>query len=288
MTFISILIVLSLMQYWGSAKPLQQDAWFDHWYKLCQSIFRQELLLFLSVTLVPAIGLSLVIAFFGYWGWGFLELILSVVVLMYSLGRGDFNLCFERYEETWRELNKDQLILLLQKMDAEYVPHVDSSIEELHVEAREIFLYAGFTRIFVVLFWFSILGPSAALFYRLIRLFEEKSEENTAPYTRAVMEWPAGRVYGVTTAFVGDFGKSIAVWLTYALDMGKPTRVIIDEISVASLGMDMSWQNPDSLGALGSNERLEIAISEMKSIQHLIKRCLVFAVVGIALFQVIA
>ena len=89
MYLIVILIALSLLQFWGAKNPLHRDTMFYAWSDLVagwaavRSLWwvRLAIVLMVPVVLVAVLAWALPL---GFW------LVLAVVVLLYSLGRGEF------------------------------------------------------------------------------------------------------------------------------------------------------------------------------------------------------
>lgn len=288
MYFISILIVLALMQYRrDSFSVIQRDGWF---YRLLQLVARKtdgnDYSVIFTV-LLPCILLALLLFLTGKWLWGLAELLICIVILVYSIGRGEYIGRFEDYIEAWQTGQTARIPSILQALDKHYVPHMGDDAPDMHVAARRVFVYSAFTRLFVVLFWFSFLGPVAALLYRLLRLHYDHDKNAMAHLLITVMEWPVVRVFGISVALLGNFSAAFSIWLATLLDVGLSASKVIHQITLAALNQDLHWQDKNRVYLSHVDDRASMAIQEIADIRQLLKRCLVFAVVVIAFLHIL-
>ncbi len=101
MEFLTVLIVLGFLQVWGSGGPLQRDDWFYQFNEnIPQRIDLAELRLLAAIG-IPALGVFLLQDLLESALFGLLSLILYVTVLLFSLGRGDFNQNLQNYLTAW-------------------------------------------------------------------------------------------------------------------------------------------------------------------------------------------
>lgn len=104
MTLLIILFTLALVQIWGSGAPLHRDRWFDRWSayvgRLAQLREKEGLQLGFSI-LLPVLAVALIMVLiessFGALG----VLLLGVPLLLYCLGRGNFNDILSAYLRSW-------------------------------------------------------------------------------------------------------------------------------------------------------------------------------------------
>lgn len=228
MTFLSLVIVLALVQWWGSGGPLQRDGWFYRWVDTLSGRLPAGLpaglpawLSALLVLAVPVLLLALLVALIHYWQAHLWLLLVNIPVLLYSLGRGRFTDAVHAYIEAAHtdDSVKAAHILDTQNLDPQLRADTrEDGWQALHQEALRVFSYRGFERMFAVLFWFILLGAPGALAYRLLMLYWSHLLDNNHPFaTRlagwvAVVEWPAARLMGVTWALVGNFEYCMRQW----------------------------------------------------------------------------
>ena len=218
MTILSLLLVLGAVQIWGSGAPLHRDGWF---YSLLNSLrqlswLRHDLVLFAAL-MVPLAGLGIALALAAEALSGLGVLAINVLVLLYSLGRGDFSHAVNQYIDAAERQDSTQASMLVDELAVEAQPCDTATWSELHSEALQVIVYRGFERIFAVFFWFSILGAPGALLYRLSVLYRENLEEGDDDRALVnkwlwVMEWPAVRLLGLSWALAGNFVSCYEQW----------------------------------------------------------------------------
>jgi len=254
MIFISLLVVLMLVQWWGSGAPLQHDRWFLNWLDWLQSrrfvraISGAHLLLGI---LLPCAVLALLVAFVADFlspNWLFF---VYVPVLLYSLGRGDFSAEVNAYISASERGDNVMATRLSDNMrgGAELAAEEQQleSWTELHEQTLRIISYRGFERMFAVLFWFFILGAVGALMYRLSVIYRERASVETDQKLGIkwlwLLEWPVVRLMGLTWAMVGNFESCYRCWQNRLLDIKRSSMAFLDSSLRGALGVD------DQIGA---------------------------------------
>lgn len=258
MILVSILIAWGLVQLWGSGAPLHRDQWF---YRLIDWLQNRSFLsavpgatLFFALAL-PLLGLgfiySLVLAILPAVG----ELLVLVVVLLYSLGRGDYSARLTEYINAWKQGDSAHACNVLAE-----IQHNESELEtiddwpQLHQQALTIFAYRGFERLFAVLFWFIFLGAGGALLYRLSALYlahiSADQESNDLNAVRAeevaiarrwlwMLEWPAIRLIGFSWALAGNFVGCYQQWRESLLCLKSPSTLVLRHYIKGALGINI-------------------------------------------------
>lgn len=245
MIFLSILLVLALVQWWGSGAPLQKDGafyrylgWLDR-----QRVSQQPKAHLLLAVVVPTLVLWTLNAWVVSQVSAILGFFIAVPVLLYSLGRGDFSAEVDAYleaSERGDSVSAAQHLAELQKLQGTVVEEGDpEDWPELHRQALKAIAYRGFERMFAVIFWFVVLGPAGALLYRLSALYRQANPSQAAHRWVWLLEWPVVRLMGLTWAMAGDFERCF----------GRCQRELLDrQHSSSALLYDQI------LGALGSEE----------------------------------
>lgn len=213
MIFLSLVAVLAIVYWLGSASFLQYDGWFKWLINRLQKIpgLSAAPALPLIVALLIPVGL-LVLAFllvyqFAGKQWLFF---LYVPVLLYSLGRGNILTDSQEYIALATRGDTVAAAQLLDRLRANGAASDVDDWHGLHTEALKIFAYRGFERMFAVLFWFFIAGPFGALLYRLSVLYRDFSAAGSDAQAVAnqwlwLLELPSVRLMGITWALVGNF-----------------------------------------------------------------------------------
>ncbi len=280
MTFLSVFLVLVLVQWWGSGAPLQKDRWFDRYLGWLESRPTQawpKLQLLLAVVL-PALLLWLVswaVARELSPGWG---IFIAVPVLLYSLGRGEFSAEIRAYvdaSEREDSVSAAQHLAVLQGDSAE-----DADPEDwisMHRQALKTIAYRGCERMFAVIFWFLVLGPAGALMYRLSVLYRDRSSSTPVHRWLWLLEWPVVRVMGITWAMAGNFDSCFFRCQRGLTDIRSASATLLyDQI----------------LGALGKTETRPddsaVDLDMIRASQPLFSRSLLLWVCVLALITLLA
>lgn len=218
MPFIAVVITYLVLRWKGGADFLHQDDWFYRWGKYLTRFpaLTRSPVAVLALTLAgPVLALLIVLAVLdGIWHW--LQLLVAVVVLLYTVGRGRFRRVVARYGRAREEgdwlaaLTAYQATVAPQEL-AEDLP-VQDDWRDLDERMNRAIAYRGFERTFAVLFWFVLLGPAGALLYRLTTLYRMGEDQELPAQEEAgrflwYLEWPAARVLGLSFALTGNFAS---------------------------------------------------------------------------------
>jgi AmpE protein len=295
MEFLAALIAVMLVQLWGSGAPLHRDNWFM---RLCQKL-SAPLGDAPTLLILAAISLPVFVVLVVYYGiadqwWGLPKLILLVLILLYSLGRGDFKTCLEQYMAAWRRGDTEAALMVLEQSDGAQ-PLATESLPALHAQARAQFFYRGFERMFAVLFWFAVAGPALALAYRLAFLYRERAVTAVAADNRlalalaeqllALFEWVPARLLGLSFVVVGSFADGLRAWIDQLQQHGASARNYLDAVAASVLG----YENPDAMleASRSETEFLSRAEDELKQLQIVLNRAMVLWLATMALIQVV-
>ena len=219
MIFLSLVVVLAIVYWLGSARFIHFDGWFRWLMTRLQQAPGLSAVPAIPLALSLIIPLSVLILVFVFinqafdkpWFWLF---VLYSIVLLYSLGRGNLVADVQEYIALATRGDSVAAAQLLDRLRGnsavEPVVGDESDWRSLHGEALKIIAYRGFERIFAVLFWFFIAGPFGALLYRLSILYRDFSASGGEAAQIAgkwlwLLEFPSVRLMGVTWAFVGNF-----------------------------------------------------------------------------------
>ncbi len=281
MVLLSVLIVLGLIQLWGSGAPLHHDLWFQRWVTFLRSgqlaaTPGAVLVIALSVPLLALIFFLHIVTSTQAW----LSLFVSVPVLLYCLGRGEYSSAVQAYLLAWSGRDWPAAVAAARKLgaaiDSEYMAdNTPQHWPDLHRRMLSASGYRGFERMFAVLFWFVLLGPAGALLYRLSALYTEWAKDQNdgvvAERWLWLLEWPAVRILGISFALTGNFVGCFQQWRDF---------LICTESSSATVLMYAVR------GALSLGERvsLEVSDNELRALQSLLSRTLLLWVCLLAIF----
>lgn len=287
MYFIAILIMFGLLQYWGSFSAFQKDGWFFLLLEKTGSIIANNWLVYILLVLFPCLFLVAILVFIKGWLWGIASLLLAIAVLVYALGRIEYNQLITDYATMWKLGDYQSLPVVMEKLDPTYEAELGEGLQRTHVKARESYIYAAFEGVFTVLFWFVLLGPAGALLYRLNSFFMHKTQWPISRSIHAILERPAAFLLGLTFALMGDFGKSMPVWQSTATNMGMTSKNVVHANALAATGLDMEWLKSDFSELHPVSGQADLVVAETRLLIQLVRRSLVFAVFTIAIFQIV-
>jgi len=240
--FLALIIAVALLQYWGSAGPVHRDDWFKSLVdKVSGSGLMPELELALAV-LFPVGVIFWLQGFVTGWLLGLVPLALTVVVLLYSFGRRDFETMLEKYREHCRAGDFEAAFLFAQQ---ELAPGCDKecpgSSEELHRWVKERFCYLGYERWFGVIFYFALFGAAGALGYRLLHLYrefrEDPAQEQMVSKVLYVVDWIPARLLVLAFGLTGDWVGSREQLTASFQDLDSATADVITDGAHAALGL---------------------------------------------------
>ncbi len=114
-------------------------------------------------------------------------------------------------------------------------------------EVHQTIFWQANESLFAVIFWMSLLGPMAALVYRLV----ERSSHIHASYPalakagqqmRALLDWLPVRLFSILSALAGNFVQTSQFCLDYLLRDVSFNRELIEKSGRIALGLDDSAQ----------------------------------------------
>lgn len=173
MTFLILVIGVLVLRFGGDLRWLQRDGWFASWCRYLdgvEGLRRLRDLRSMLAVLMPVLGLAGLLWLLEGWLLGSPLFIVSLVLLLYSLGRGDLNAELDVYRAAVQRGDTQAAY----RAAAPFNPSPDSNTAvdwpALQQELEAGLPYRFFDREFAVIFWFAVLGPVGALLYRLVRL----------------------------------------------------------------------------------------------------------------------
>ncbi|WNZ57452.1 regulatory signaling modulator protein AmpE [Microbulbifer sp. MKSA007] len=286
MTLLIVLITVALVQIWGSGAPLHRDGWFSRWSQYLQALpsinGNSGLLLGITI-LVPVLisAIAMTLAEGAADGLGYL--LLGVPLLLYCLGRGNFNDIVANYLRHWYSgdlegATKAAAPILRELHEA---PSDDTC---LHEQVFRGAAYCAFERLFAVLFWFILLGIPGAVLFRLSALYAENtrgsSEEATAARWLWLLEWLPVRVMGLSFAIVGNFAGCYRAWRRVLMCRESHTDQVLEAYLEGALGgIDAS----ECSGGSDLSQMQRQSGAEIEGLQALLSRTLLLWITGLAL-----
>ena len=289
MKFIIIVIGVLILRRMRSLSQLQQDGWYRDWVVHLVSFewlkSKPSVRLFLSVLVPVFLLVSVLLLLDNHW-FGIPVFVLSFLVFLYSLGRGNLEEQVEDYQE---DLNRDDLQAAYHDA-AEFNSSKEESEAEnwmqLCQETIGSISYRYFERYFAVIFWFVLAGAPGALLYRLLILHldmslnSEQEGRYRVQHGLHLMEWLPVRLLGLSLAFVGDFTACLESWRASVLSGSMSTVDIIEDyVSAALYSGDRSSVTHSSKTHALKTEAIEISA--------LFSRTLIFSLCAVAFLVIL-
>lgn len=280
MTFLVLVVGLLILRFHGHVRSLHKDDWFRAWsakLEQARGLPHDGVRVLLTV-LLPVAALALLLWLLR--DWGLVSFVIALVVLLYSLGRGDLEDELATYRQAVRRGDTQAAyhgVTPINRGDSEA-----SNWLELQQELVAGLPYRLFEREFAVVFWFAVLGPAGALLYRLAWLRAVAITTPTAvpgvsgsewPVSRllALLEWLPARLLIPSMAVVGNFTP--VMQLAGRLFLGSyPAPTLLALLVETALG----WRSEDLEGRNGRDV--------VADIQALMRRALVLWVLLVAVW----
>lgn len=228
MSFLVLLLVLWVEKFSAWRQRIQKDGpWLQ---LLARGEGREQAspwgrLLVLVLLPVAVLGILLVLIKPLAYGW--LALPVHLLILIYSLGRGDVLTALGPFRDAWRR-GDDQAALHVAERDLGVVADGEA---ELLLSVQRYQLWQAYQGFFVVIFWYALLGPLVALAYRLLALVVEHSRQGPlverATQLRHALDWLPVRVLAASFALVGNFAAVSRVVLHDLLSWDIPAAQLL-------------------------------------------------------------
>ncbi|GIZ12927.1 regulatory signaling modulator protein AmpE [Pseudomonas sp. NCCP-436] len=207
MSFLVILLVVWAEKFSSARQHIQQDdLWLAQLQRLQQSSLQHSPWLCLALlVLLPVLLLGLLLMLLEPLAYGWLALPLHLLVLIYSLGRGDLQAALGPFRDAWR---RGDLQAAYRVAERDLALQPEEGLALLR-QVQGHLLWQAYQSFFAVLFWYLLLGPLAALAYRLLALTAERAElsglRERAGQLRHAFDWLPVRVLAFSFALVGNF-----------------------------------------------------------------------------------
>lgn len=208
MSFLVLLLVLAVEKLSAWRARLQRDSLWLGWLETVGSVpslMAKPWLGLLVAVLPPLLLLALLLTLLEPVAYGLLALPVHLLVVVWSLGRGDILRAIGPFRDAWR------------REDAQGAYHVaerDLDVQadnddELLAQVQGTLVWQAYQAFFAVIFWYALLGPVAALTYRLLAIAAEQGRHaelrERAVQLRHAFDWLPARALVLSFALVGNF-----------------------------------------------------------------------------------
>jgi AmpE protein len=253
MSFLVLLLAVWIEKFSALRQRVQRDGgWLGELNKLEASprwVNRPWLVLVVMV-LLPVAALALLLWVLDPVAYGLLALPVHLLVVIYSLGRGDLLAALGPFRDAWR------------REDLQAAAHVakrDLNIDadggqQLLERVQSLLLWQAYQSFFAVIFWYFLLGPVAALSYRLLALAAEHSQNpgvaERAAQLRHAFDWVPVRLLAASFALVGNFVAVSRVMLHELLNWNISAADLVDKVGLVAGEIPTPVAGPDGINSL--------------------------------------
>jgi len=206
----------------------------------------------IAVTVLAVLPVALVSVFLAGTLFQIPYFVLAVVVLLFSLGPRDLKIEVDDYCAAVIEDRSDDV----QRVSRELLENDPPVDPESHIYSvrRAVFVQAN-NRVFAVVFWFLLLGPTGAWLFRVLDLMRRRlayqysrneGEISASSYVRVVRSmhgifaWLPARLLVLGYALAGSYEGAISAWRAYDRDPGKQffevTNDVLDHVGNGASG----------------------------------------------------
>jgi AmpE protein len=233
MIFLVLLLVLLAEKFSGLRQRVQRDGFFLgelHRLEARPGLAREPWLVLGIGVALPALLLAFVLYALQPVAYGLLALPVHLLVLIYSLGRGDITVGLGPFRDAWRREDTQAAVHVAER-DMGVTADTGASLLQ---RVQGHLLWEAYQSFFAVIFWYAALGPVAALVYRLVALVAEQSRHPAvavrAQRLRHALDWLPVRLLAASFALVGNFVAVSRVMLHEVLSWEITAAALIDRV----------------------------------------------------------
>lgn len=253
MSFLVLLLALWIEKFSALRHRVQRDGgWIRELNKLESSerLANKPWLVLTILVLLPVALLGLLLVVLEPVAYGLLALPVHLLVVIYSLGRGDLLGGLGPFRDAWRREDL-QAAAHVAKRDLNIC--ADSG-EQLLERVQGHLLWQAYQSFFAVIFWYFVLGPVAALAYRLLALAEEHGQNpalvERAAQLRHAFDWVPVRLLAASFALVGNFVAVSRVMLHELLNWNISAAQLINKVGLAAGEIPPPAVGPEGINTL--------------------------------------
>lgn len=253
MSFLVLLLAVWIEKFSALRHRVQRDGgWVRELHKLEASprLANHPWWVLLILVLLPVALLGLLLVVLEPVAYGLLALPVHLLVVIYSLGRGDLLGGLGPFRDAWRREDL-QAAAHVAKRDLDIC--ADSG-EQLLERVEGHLLWEAYHSFFAVIFWYFLLGPVAALSYRLLALAEQHSQNpavaECATQLRHAFDWVPVRLLAASFALVGNFVGVSRVMLHELLNWNISAAQLIEKVGLAAGEIPAPVVGPDGINSL--------------------------------------
>ncbi|CAN1597359.1 regulatory signaling modulator protein AmpE [Pseudomonas mediterranea] len=253
MSFLVLLLAVWIEKFSALRQRVQRDGgWLGELNRIEASPrwVNRPWLVLLAMVLLPVALLALLLWVLEPVAYGLLVLPVHLLVVIYSLGRGDLLAELGPFRDAWRREDL-QAASHVAKRDLDI--EADNG-EQLLGRVQGHLLWQAYQSFFAVIFWYFLLGPVAALSYRLLALAAEHSQNpgvaERAAQLRHAFDWVPIRLLAASFALVGNFVAVSRVMLHELLNWNISAAQLVDKVGLVAGEIPEPVAGPDGINSL--------------------------------------
>lgn len=253
MSFVVLLLAILIEKFSALRQRLQRDGgWLRELHKLEASpkLVNKPWWVLIILVALPVAVLGLLLVVLQPVAYGLIALPVHLLVVVYSLGRGDLLADLGPFRDAWRRGDLQAGAHVAQR---DLGVCADSG-EQLLENVQGHMLWQAYQSFFAVIFWYFLLGPVAALSYRLLALTAEHSKNpelaERAQQLRHAFDWLPVRLLAASFALVGNFGAVSKVMLHELLSWEVSAAQLIDKAGCAAAELPAPQVGPEGVTSL--------------------------------------
>ena len=253
MSFVVLLLAILVKKFSALRQRLQCDGgWVRELNKLEASpkLAKNPWWVLIILILLPVILLGLLLVVLDPVAYGLLALPVHLVVLIFSLGRGDLLADLGPFRDAWRRGDLQAAAHVAERDISVRAENGEQLLE--HVQAH--LLWQAYQSFFAVIFWYFLLGPVAALSYRLLALAVEHGKNpelvEHAQQMRHAFDWLPVRLLAASFALVGNFAAVSRVMLHELLSWEISAAQLINKAGCAAAELAPPQTGPEGVSSL--------------------------------------
>ena len=253
MSFVVLLLAILVEKFSALRQRLQRDGgWLRELHKLEASpkLANRPWWVLILLVVLPVAVLALLLVVLQPVAYGLIALPVHLIVVVYSLGRGDLLADLGPFRDAWRRGDLQASAHVAQR---DLGVCADSG-EQLLEKVQGHMLWQAYQSFFAVIFWYFLLGPVAALSYRLLALAAEHSKNpelaERAQQLRHAFDWLPVRLLAASFALVGNFAAVSKVMLHELLSWEVSAAQLIDKAGCAAAEIPTPQAGPEGVISL--------------------------------------
>lgn len=263
MKFFVMLAVLLLRNFYGKKLTLPLDKAFNTWQVFIAKRLQKSLgssVVFLICVMPLVLLLWLLLWWLDGVYWYLPVLLIHLLTVIYALGRRCDLVWIERYIAAWRQSDHQAASYYAEEVLGESVG--SEAGKKLHSRVVSRLVVFAFDRLFLVLFWYLLLGPVGALMARLTEqvITNARKEANQVGQEdvaltcceeqvirfQQVMHWPAARLMGLTLGLTGKPLLGLRQFMADIFRWKLSTEVFLNRQLMTGYGLLSRAKNSES------------------------------------------